>query len=134
MVPHDGGHGRRVLAGSAGHGDRPDGDAGKRGKHLPWFRVVAGIAGAVGEAGKDLAAAWTARCVAQGHPERQAGFAIDALSSPLNPEAFKFIDPKSASYMPTSPANYPKAFEQDIQNFGGDVEQVTQRFEEWVTA
>lgn len=67
-------------------------------------------------------------------PERQAGFAIDALSSPLNPEAFKYIDAKAAAFMPTAPANYPKTFEQDIERFGGDVEQVTQRFDEWVTA
>ncbi len=36
--------------------------------------------------------------------------------------------------MPTAPANYPLTFEQDIQNFGGDLEAATQRFEDWVTA
>lgn len=67
-------------------------------------------------------------------PERQAGFAKDVLSSPTNPDAFKYIDPISAKHMPTAPANYPLTFEQDIQNFGSDLEAATQRFEDWVTA
>lgn len=67
-------------------------------------------------------------------PERQAGFAKEALSSPTNPDAFKYIDAAAARHMPTAPANYPLTFEQDIQNFGGDLEAATQRFEDWVTA
>jgi putative spermidine/putrescine transport system substrate-binding protein len=66
-------------------------------------------------------------------PERQAGFAKDALSSPTNPKAFEFIDPEAAKFMPTAPANYPKTFEQDIANFGADIGATTQRFEEWLT-
>lgn len=67
-------------------------------------------------------------------PERQAAFAKDALSSPTNPQAFKYIDAVAAAHMPTAPGNYPLTFEQDIQNFGSDLEAATQRFEDWVTA
>ncbi len=66
-------------------------------------------------------------------PERQAAFAKDALSSPTNPGAFKYIDAASAAHMPTAPDNYPKTFQQDVEHFGGDLEAATQRFEEWVT-
>ncbi|MFC4171401.1 polyamine ABC transporter substrate-binding protein [Microvirga sp. GCM10011540] len=67
-------------------------------------------------------------------PERQAGFAKAALSSPLNPKAFDFIEPEAAQYMPTAPQNYSKTFEQDIGNFGADIEETTRRFEDWLTA
>lgn len=67
-------------------------------------------------------------------PERQAGFAKAALSSPLNPKAFEFIDAEAAQYMPTAPQNYPMTFEQDIANFGADLEETTHRFEEWLTS
>jgi putative spermidine/putrescine transport system substrate-binding protein len=66
-------------------------------------------------------------------PDRQAAFAKAAISSPLNPKAFEFVDAKAAKYMPTAPQNYPKTFEQDIENFGADLEETTQRFEEWIT-
>lgn len=70
---------------------------------------------------------------AASQPEAQAGFAKDALSSPLNPRAFEFINAEAAQYMPTAPENYPHTFEQDITNFGADIEETTQRFEEWLT-
>ena len=70
---------------------------------------------------------------AASQPKAQAGFAKDALSSPLNPEAFEFIAPEAARYMPTAPENYPHTFEQDISNFGADIEETTQRFEEWLS-
>ncbi|TWG97279.1 hypothetical protein L598_002100000020 [Mesorhizobium sp. J18] len=35
--------------------------------------------------------------------------------------------------MPTAPENYPHTFEQDIANFGADLEETTQRFEEWIS-
>ena len=66
------------------------------------------------------------------NPERQAGFAREAVSSPTNPEAFKFLTPEEARRMPTSPENYPKAFEQDILNFGGDIQEVAKRFDRWI--
>lgn len=67
-------------------------------------------------------------------PKAQAGFAKDALSSPLNPKAFEFIDPEAAKFMPTAPQNYPHTFEQNIANFGADIEETTRRFEEWLTS
>lgn len=70
---------------------------------------------------------------AASQPQAQAGFAKDALSSPLNPKAFEFIEPEAAQYMPTAPENYVHTFEQDIANFGSDIEETTQRFEEWIT-
>jgi len=66
-------------------------------------------------------------------PDRQAAFAVAAISSPTNPKAFDFIDFEKAKFMPTAPQNFPKTFEQNIDNFGADLEEVTQRFEEWVT-
>jgi putative spermidine/putrescine transport system substrate-binding protein len=67
-------------------------------------------------------------------PERQAAFARSALSSPSNPAAFHYIDALAARHMPTAPSNYPLTFEQDIQNFGGELEAATQRFEDWIAA
>lgn len=67
-------------------------------------------------------------------PERQANFARDALTSPVNPKAFAFIGGKDAERMATAPANYPQAFEQDILNFGGDLQDQTRRFEQWIAS
>jgi putative spermidine/putrescine transport system substrate-binding protein len=67
-------------------------------------------------------------------PERQAAFCQEAVSSPLNPEAFKFIPAEVARRMPTSPENYPLTFEQDILNFGGNIQTVSQRFDRWLGA
>ena len=67
-------------------------------------------------------------------PERVAGFCRDSLNGPLNPAAFNFLTPTEASRMPTSPAYANKVFEQDILNFGGDVNAATQRFERWIGA
>ncbi len=65
-------------------------------------------------------------------PERLAGFCREAMYGPVNPRAFEYVSAADAERMPTSPQNYPKVFEQDIENFGGDVAQVTQRFERWI--
>jgi putative spermidine/putrescine transport system substrate-binding protein len=67
-------------------------------------------------------------------PQRLAGFCQEAVYGPLNPKSFEFLNNADAARMPTSPQNYPKVFEQDIENFGGDVAQVTARFERWVGA
>lgn len=67
-------------------------------------------------------------------PERLAGFCREALYGPLNPRAFEHLSETDATRMPTSPQNYPQLFEQDIERFGGDVAQVTQRFERWIGA
>ena len=67
-------------------------------------------------------------------PERLAGFCKEAGYGPLNPNAFRYITPADAERMPTAPQFADKVFEQDIENFGGDVAQVTQRFERWVGA
>ncbi len=67
-------------------------------------------------------------------PRRLAGFCIEAGYGPMNPQAFDFITEAQATRMPTSPQNRDKVFAQDIVNFGGDVAQVTQRFERWVGA
>jgi putative spermidine/putrescine transport system substrate-binding protein len=65
-------------------------------------------------------------------PERLAGFCRDSLNGPLNPAAFQHLEPAAASRMPTSPLYANKVFEQDILNFGGDVNAATQRFERWI--
>lgn len=61
-----------------------------------------------------------------------AGFVSQANYGPLNPAAMEFVEASAAERMPTAPANYPQTFEQDILNFGGDVAEVTERFEEWI--
>jgi putative spermidine/putrescine transport system substrate-binding protein len=66
--------------------------------------------------------------------ERLAGFCREAVYGPLNPRSFEFVGTAEAARMPTSPQNLPKVFEQEIENFGGDVAQVTQRFERWIGA
>jgi putative spermidine/putrescine transport system substrate-binding protein len=65
-------------------------------------------------------------------PERVAGFCRDSLNGPLNPAAFDHLSAAEASRMPTAPAYKDKVFEQDILNFGGDVNAATQRFERWI--
>ena len=67
-------------------------------------------------------------------PERLAGFCRDAMLGPLNPRAFEYLSPAEAARMPTAPAYAGKVFEQDVLNFGGDVNAATQRFERWVGA
>lgn len=61
-----------------------------------------------------------------------AGFVKQADYGPLNPAANEFISEEEAARMPTSPANYPKLFEQDIVNLGADPSEISQRFEEWL--
>ena len=63
-----------------------------------------------------------------------AGFVTQAAYGPLNPAANEFIPAEAAERMPTSPQNGPLTFEQDIENFGGDLEAVSQRFEEWLAS
>jgi putative spermidine/putrescine transport system substrate-binding protein len=78
---------------------------------------------------KDLAMRFVEAAV---QPERLAGFCKEAVYGPLNPGAFRYVTEAEAMRMPTSPQNVSKVFEQDIENFGGDVAQVTQRFERWI--
>jgi putative spermidine/putrescine transport system substrate-binding protein len=61
-----------------------------------------------------------------------AGFVTQGNYGPLNPAANEFISAKDAERMPTSPKNYPHTFEQDIEHFGGDIADVSRRFEEWL--
>jgi len=61
-----------------------------------------------------------------------AGFTSQADYGPLNAAAMEFVTEEDAARMPTSEVNYPQTFEQDMLNFGGDIAEVTERFEEWV--
>ncbi|MCO5732185.1 ABC transporter substrate-binding protein [Rhizobium sp. SSA_523] len=63
-----------------------------------------------------------------------AGFVSEANYGALNPAANAFIAAERAKRMPTSPENYPLVFEQDMANFGADVAEVSERFEEWVAS
>jgi len=67
-------------------------------------------------------------------PEPLAGFVTQADYGPLNLAANEFISTEDAARMPTSPDNYPLTFEQEIDNFGADIEEVAQRFEEWLAS
>lgn len=63
-----------------------------------------------------------------------AGFAGQANYGALNPAANKYIDAKVAKRMPTSAENYPLVFEQDMDNWGGDPQEVSMRFDEWLAS
>lgn len=66
--------------------------------------------------------------------EPLAGFVKQADYGPLNPAASAFISAEEAARMPTSAENNQFVFSQDIANFGGDIEEVAQRFEEWLSS
>lgn len=65
-------------------------------------------------------------------PEPLAGFATQANYGPLNPAANEFVPQEALSRMPTSEENYPKCFEQDMANWGGDPQEVAMRFDSWL--
>lgn len=88
-------------------------------------------------------------CVAKNSPNREAAaefvkfatsaeplakFAIQAEYGPLNADAMQFVTDEQAKRMPTYPANYAQTFEQNIENFGGDIAEVSERFEEWLAS
>ncbi|OSP54783.1 ABC transporter substrate-binding protein [Pseudoruegeria sp. SK021] len=62
-----------------------------------------------------------------------AGFVEQANYGALNPAATALVPDTAQSRMPTSTANYPLAFEQDMANWGADPEEVSMRFEEWLS-
>jgi putative spermidine/putrescine transport system substrate-binding protein len=64
--------------------------------------------------------------------EPLAGFASQAAYGPLNPASMEHVTDEQSIRMPTTPANYDQTYEQDMVNFGGDIEEVTERFEEWI--
>lgn len=88
-------------------------------------------------------------CVARNSPNREAAeefvkfatsakplanFCVQAEYGPLNPAAMEFVAGDQARRMPTYPDNYKVSFEQDIENFGGDITEVSERFEEWLAS
>lgn len=46
----------------------------------------------------------------------------------------RFVPEDRALRMPTHPSNYALTFEQDIDNFGGDLSEVSEIFEEWLAS
>ena len=67
-------------------------------------------------------------------PEALAGFCKDANYGPLNPGAFAKIPEAEAVKMPTYPAHYKLAFEQDVLNAGVDLDAMTKRFDQWLAS
>ncbi|WP_172291971.1 ABC transporter substrate-binding protein [Pseudoruegeria sp. HB172150] len=67
-------------------------------------------------------------------PEPLAGFVSQANYGALNPAANEFVADAAKPRMPTSPDNYPQVFEQDMSNWGGDPEEVSMRFDEWLAS
>ncbi len=63
--------------------------------------------------------------------ERLAKFCMQADYSPVNPAAFKFIPEDQARNMPTYPANYKLAFEQDVVKMAPQLAELTRRFDQW---
>jgi len=66
-------------------------------------------------------------------PEPLAGFVTQGNYGALNPAANAFVPDTALPRMPTSPENYPLAFEQDMGNWGGDPHDVSMRFDEWLS-
>lgn len=64
--------------------------------------------------------------------DASAGFCEQASYGPLNPAAFAKVPEEAAVKMPTYPANYKLAFEQDVLNAGVDLDEVTKRFNQWL--
>ncbi len=62
-----------------------------------------------------------------------AGFVEQANYGALNPAATALVPDTAQPRMPTSAANYPLAFEQNMSNWGADPEAVSLRFEEWLS-
>lgn len=86
-------------------------------------------------------------CIAKGSPNQEAAlefvnfatsaeplanFCIDAEYGPLNPDSMAFVPETKALRMPTHPDNYALTFEQNMDDFGGDLSEVSERFEEWL--
>jgi putative spermidine/putrescine transport system substrate-binding protein len=65
-------------------------------------------------------------------PERLANFCMQADYGPLNPAAFKFIPEAQAKEMPTHPAVYQLAFEQDMAKLSPQLNELNRRFDQWV--
>lgn len=65
-------------------------------------------------------------------PEPLAGFVTQASYGALNPAANAFVPDTALPRMPSSPQNYPLTFEQDMNNWGGDPQEVSIRFDEWL--
>ncbi|WP_417250677.1 ABC transporter substrate-binding protein [Celeribacter sp.] len=65
-------------------------------------------------------------------PEPLAGFVEQANYGALNPAATELVANTAKVRMPTSPANYPLTFEQDMINWGADPAEVSMRFDEWL--
>lgn len=66
--------------------------------------------------------------------EPLAGFVTQASYGALNPAANAFVPAEARARMPTSPENYARTFEQDMVNWGGDIEEVAMRFDEWLSS
>lgn len=64
--------------------------------------------------------------------ERLAKFCMAADYSPVDPRVFKFIPDAQAVNMPTYPANYKLAFEQDVVKLAPQIAEVDRRFDELI--
>ena len=64
-------------------------------------------------------------------PENQAKLANMIAYSPTNPEAFKSIDPKIASWLSTNPVNASKGFVINAEYWRDRYEKLAERWENW---
>lgn len=65
-------------------------------------------------------------------PKPLAGFTTAQQDGPLNPAALHLIDPAQAERMPTNTRYADLVVSQDIENFGIDPAELSERFEEWI--
>lgn len=65
-------------------------------------------------------------------PKNLAGFCIDGRYGPMYQSAFEFIPEAASKYMPTHPDNIQKCFEEDAISIGGQLTELTRRFNTWL--
>ncbi len=65
-------------------------------------------------------------------PEAQAALAQTVPLGPVNPAAFRFLDPRTAATLPTAPANLPRLLQPDIAWWTANRGEAVQRFNAWL--
>lgn len=67
-------------------------------------------------------------------PENLAGFCVDGRYGPMHRSAFQYVPEAAAKLMPTYPANYKVAFEENSEAIGTRLTELTRRFNDWLAA
>lgn len=65
-------------------------------------------------------------------PENLAGFAAAEKNGPLNPKSIEYVPEDVARNMPTHPDNLKQAIVLDPESLGSQIDEMTNRFEQWL--